>query len=284
MAAVATVASDWVLGLDPVAFAAAAGYADLDDWQQTILRKKPRRLLLNASRQCGKTLCVALLATHQAIYRERSLTVAVAVAQRQAAELVRTCRDIYVAVGRPEPAVSENKLSLELHNKSRILAVPSTEATIRGLSHVDLLILDEASRVPDATYRAVLPFLATSDGKLALLSTPAGRRGFFYQAFVERDQWHYVEVPGVACTRIPATFLVEQRRKMSQDLYAQEWENAFNSSERGAFREEDIDRAVRSYTTWNLRQYEPGAAAHSQQEQEQQEVSPRWNLSQYRIS
>jgi len=249
-------AVDLALGLDPVRFAAAAGYPDLDDWQQKVLRVKPRRLLLNCSRQVGKTLTAALLALHQAIYADGSLAVVVAVAQRQSQETVRICRDLYGTLGRPVPAESENKLSLELENGSRILAVPSTEQTIRGLAGVNLLVLDEASRMPDSLYGAVLPFLATSNGALALLSTPFGRRGFFFESYQQRAEWYYVEAPATACARIPASFLAEQRKKTNALLYAQEWECQFNNSERGAFREEDIHAAIQEEEwSWNLASY-----------------------------
>jgi len=252
-----SVAGDWALGCDAVRLAERAGFPALDDWQQEVLRALPRRLLLNCSRQVGKSLCASLLAVHQAIYETGSLAVIVAVAQRQAAETIRVCRDLYAALDRPVEANSENKLSLELSNGSRILSVPSTEATIRGLSSVGLLVLDEASRIPDALYAAVLPFLAVSNGRLALLSTPFGRRGFFYQAYVDRDQWHYVEVPASQCPRISAAFLAEQRRKTGEWFFQQEWQCQFNDSVTGAFRSSDIEAAVKEYPRWNLRQYMP---------------------------
>jgi terminase large subunit-like protein len=269
--------TDAAMLLDPTLLAARAGFTALDDWQQEVLRTLPPRLLLNTSRQTGKSFVAALLAVHQAIYAPGSLAVVVAVAQRQAAETIRVCRDIYAALDRPVPAESENKLSLELDNRSRILSVPSTEATIRGLSKVGLLILDEASRIPDVLYGAVLPFLAVSDGRLALLSTPAGRRGFFFDAYQHRDRdgWFYKEVRADECKRISNAFLAEQRRKTGEYFYAQEWECAFNDATTGAFRSADIDRAVRDYPTWNLSQYE------RREESPVLEESGSWNLSQY---
>jgi len=249
-------AGDLALALDPVRFAATAGYPALDAWQQEVLHVKPRRLLLNCSRQVGKSLTAALLAMHQAIYADGSLAVVVAVAQRQAMETIRVCRDIYAALGRPVPAESENKLSLELGNGSRILAIPSTEQTVRGLAGCGLLILDEASRMPDSLYGACMPFLATSNGALALLSTPWGRRGFFYDSYVHRDEWHYVEVPATKCTRIDPTFLAEQRRKTGEWFYQQEWECQFNDSVTGAFRSADIEAALQEDDhPWNLASY-----------------------------
>jgi len=246
-------AADLALALNPALLAERAGYV-LDDWQKEVLYAKPRRLLLNTGRQVGKTLCVALLATHQMVYEPGSLTVVGAVAQRQAAELVRTCRAIYGALGRPVPAESENKLSLELENGSRVLSIPATEATVRGLSGVRLLVLDEASRIPDAFFGAVLPFLATSGGSLALLSTPLGRRGFFWDAYRhrERDGWFYREVPSERCARIPPAFLSEMRRTTSEAFFAQEFECAFNDATSGSFRSADIEAAVKDYPTWGL--------------------------------
>jgi hypothetical protein len=263
------------LRTDRVAFAIAAGLTP-DAWQADLLRADTDRILLNCSRQVGKSAIVAALGLHQALFEPGSLVVVVAVAQRQAKEMIRYCRDLYAMLGRPIRAESENMLSLELGNGSRILSIPSTEATIRGLSKVRLLVLDEASRIPDALYAAVLPFLAVSKGKLALLSTPFGRRGFFFDSYQHRDEWFYREVPASACPRIDPVFLAEQRRKMGEYFYAQEFECQFNDSVTGAFRSEDIDRAVRDYPTWDLAAYDVNRDAVDEQEE-----YSTWNLSQY---
>src|SRR5258706_2181108 len=112
-------ATDLARALNPVLLAQAAGYV-LDDWQRDVLHTKPRRLLLNTSRQTGKSLVASLLAVHQAVYQEGSLAVVCAVAQRQASEMIRVCRDVYAALGRPVAAGSENKLSFELSNGRRV--------------------------------------------------------------------------------------------------------------------------------------------------------------------
>src|SRR5258706_477179 len=141
-------------------------------------------------------------------------------------------------------------------------------------------VLDEASRIPDAFYGAVLPFLAVSDGALALLSTPFGKRGFFYDSYRQQKEWLYQEVPAEQCPRISRAFLAEQRKKMSELLYAQEYECQFNDSVRGAFRSADIDAAVKDYPVWDLGQYHVAPSDAAAQEEETDGGS-RWNLSQY---
>ena len=54
---------------------------------------------------------------------------------------------------------------------------------MRGFSAVSLLLIDEAAQVEDAMYKALRPMLAVSDGDLWLMSTPYGKRGFFYECW-----------------------------------------------------------------------------------------------------
>jgi hypothetical protein len=297
----ATITRDLRLGLNAVALASAAGYV-LDEWQRDVLLARPRRLLLNCSRQVGKSLVAALLAVHQSLYEPGSLAVVAGAGQRQALETIRACRSIYAALGRPVPAESENLLSLTLSTGSRILSIPSTEATVRGLAGVRLLVLDEASRIPDAFYGACLPFVATRDGALALLSTPAGRRGFFFEAYQhrERDGWFYTEIHAEQCPRIPASFLAEMRRTTSDAFYQQEFCGAFNDATAGAFRQADIAAAITTYPRWGLRRFTgatdatvtaadvqpPAAAAATTQDQDQDQDEDReystWNLARNR--
>src|SRR5262249_15373514 len=94
---------------------------------------------------------------------------------------------------------------------SRIVCLPCREETIRGYAHVDLIIIDEAARVPDDVYRAVRPMLAVSGGRLLLLSTPYGKRGFFWHEWARGgDRWLRVQVPATQCPRISAHVLEDE--------------------------------------------------------------------------
>jgi hypothetical protein len=111
----------------------------------------------------------------------------------------------------PERLTAEE---LVLANRSRIVSLPCREETIRGYSNVNLLVIDEAARVPDDVYRAVRPMLAVSGGRLICLSTPYGRRGFFWHAWANcGTDWIRVEVAAERIARISAAFLAEERRQ-----------------------------------------------------------------------
>src|SRR5215212_11876360 len=114
----------------------------------------------------------AIIALHQALSKPSSLILILAPAERQAKELFTKVATSYRALGHAIAADSYRKLGMELSNGSRIEALPGTEKTIRGFSGVDLLLVDEASRVADELYFAVRPMLAVSGGRLMMLTTP----------------------------------------------------------------------------------------------------------------
>ena len=95
-------------------------------------------------------------------------------------------------------------------------------------------------RVPDPLYYALRPALATSDGDIALVSTPFGKRGFFYQEFMsDGTRWKRFTVPASDCPRISEEFLDEER-SIGDEYYAQEYECQF--IEDGRFLITDADR------------------------------------------
>src|SRR5215207_8063870 len=210
------VREDIRIALDRVSFARKLGTVP-DKWQEDLLRSTSQRTLLNCSRQSGKSTMSAILGLHTALYRPGSLILILAPAERQAKECFSKAAAFYRSLGGTAlPSDSYRKMGMQLANGSRLEALPGTEKTIRGFSGVDLLILDEASRVDDELYFAVRPMLAVSGGSLMMLSTPYGKRGVFFEAWMSTDSsaWERYEVPASQCPRIPPSFLEEERRSL----------------------------------------------------------------------
>jgi hypothetical protein len=186
---------------------------------------------------------VAVLATHTAVYLPGSLILIVSRAERQSAELMEKVKAIFGAIGKPAQTTAESVLQLRLANRSRIIALPGKEETIRSYSGVRLLLLDEAARIPDATYYAVRPMLAVSRGRLIALSSPFGRRGFFWEAWNGAAGWERYEVPATDCPRISAAFLAEERLALGEWWFRQEYLCQFLQPMDSVFNEEAVDRA-----------------------------------------
>jgi hypothetical protein len=181
-------------------------------WQHDLLLAPHRPNLLNCSRQAGKSTTTAALAVHTALFQPKSLTLILSRTRRQFLELFRKIADAYKAVGSPFRLEQDSQTKMELANGSRVVCLPGREETIRSFSSVAQLIIDEAARVPDDLYRSVRPMLAVSQGRLVCLSTPFGKRGFF---FIERTDdepdWHRVQI-----TRVDGKFLAKFRKKSGQ--------------------------------------------------------------------
>ena len=186
------VARDWLPALDPCELFRRSGM-EPDPWQTRVLRSTGKRVLLNCARQGGKSTVTAAKGLHEAIYHPGALVLLVSVSQRQSAELLRRLKALYRPFAEAFPTESETVLQLELRNGSRVLSLPSDSGTLRGYAGPSLVILDEASRVRDEVLDALTPMLATSDGTLIVLSTPAGKRGVFYRLWTEGgDEWEPV--------------------------------------------------------------------------------------------
>lgn len=240
-----SLAADLALALDPVRLAARAGIV-ADPWQADVLRSPARQVVMLCSRQSGKSTISAILASHQAIYRPGSLVLVLSPSLRQSQELYRKIRETYGALAGavPEP-VEESALRLELANGSRIVSLPGKEATIRGFSGAALLLVDEASRVPDALYQAVRPMLAVSGGRIVLLSTPFGKRGFFHHEWTEGgDGWHRAKVTAYDVPRIPRPWLEAERQRIGAWWFAQEYLCEFVETDDQVFTHDDIQAAL----------------------------------------
>ena len=207
------------LGLDP------------DPWQLQVLESRDLWLLLNCSRQAGKSTVVAVLALAEALFKNGALIVILSRSHRQSAELFRLVLDMHRRLGAPM-TTRKNAQELVLANHSRIVCLPCREETIRGFAHVDVLIIDEAARVPDDVYRAVRPMLAVSRGRLICLSTPYGKRGFFWNAWARGGaDWARIEVPAQRIPRISAAFLEAERRALGESWFRQEYCCSFEALE-----------------------------------------------------
>lgn len=248
-----SLALDLAMRLDPSVMAQQAGMV-LDPWQERVVQSQAQNILLNCSRQSGKSTVSGVLATHTALYEANAPVLLLSRALRQSQELFRKCLDVYHALGESvdEPK-AESALRLDLPNGSRIISLPGSEATVRAFSGVKLLIIDEAARVPDELYLSVLPMLAVSHGRIVLLSSPFGTRGFFWEAWKQRHKWDYYEVPATECPRISAEFLEEMRETMGEWWFSQEFMCQFMDAQSAAFRSSDIEKIVdTTVEVWEL--------------------------------
>jgi len=260
----------------------------VDPWQLSILRRHEPQTLVLCPRQVGKSLTAGAKALLTAYTKAGSLSVIISRSQNQAAEVLLKVKIIHSAYTNqmresrriiwqpkhlksddvdpdidqildqlrddPAIAISNNQLSLEFDNGSRIVTMACKSETTVG-STTDLLILDEAARMPDQVYLALRPTLAIAQsagrGELLALSTPNGKRGWFYDAWKrcegdkkqgERPEWAQVSIRVEECPRITPAFLALELKEMGRRWYEQEYECQFRDAIDSVFRSDDIER------------------------------------------
>lgn len=213
---------------DPVEFCTQRLALMPDARQAEVLRSTAKRGALNCARQWGKSTITAAKAVHRAWSRAGALVIFASPTERQSAELLRKAAGMVRRLGIKPRGDGDNAHSLVFPNGSRIVALPGTEATVRGFSQVSLMLIDEASRVTDALYLALRPMLIVGDGDLWLMSTPYGQRGFFYDAFnAAAKTWERFTVPATENPRIRPDQLEQEREAMGSSHFAQEYQCEF---------------------------------------------------------
>jgi hypothetical protein len=231
---------------DPVLMSQRAGLTP-DSWQSDLLRSDAKQMILLCSRQSGKSTISSILGLHTALYQPNSLVLLLSPSLRQSQELFRKLKDCFnaVACGALPALVEESALRLEFDNGSRVVSLPGSEATIRGFSAVSLLVIDEASLVEDSLYQSVRPMLATSNGRLILLSTPRGKRGFFFDTWsTAGDEWHRTRITATECPRISAHWLENERQTIPDFWFRQEFLCEFVETTDQLFSYADINSSL----------------------------------------
>jgi hypothetical protein len=230
---------------DPCLMAQRAGIVP-DAWQSDLLRSDAKQLILNCSRQSGKSTISAVLGLHTAIYQENALVLLLSPSLRQSSELFKKLRNLYNEIESPSSAqvMEESATRIEFNNGSRVVCLPGSEQTVRGFSAVSLLVIDEASRVEDALYQSVRPMLGVSDGRIVLLSTPFGKRGFFHSEWTDGKDWRKVKITANECPRINKVWLERERAMIGDWWYRQEYLCEFVETSDSVFNFSDIHAAI----------------------------------------
>lgn len=237
---------------DPITFLRAAGVM-LDPWQEEVITCDDRQVLLNCSRQSGKSMITSAVTIYTALTQPKSRALVVSKGERQAQLLLASAINLYRDTGRPVPALRENTEQVTLANGSWIGAVPGKSETIRGISALDLLAVDEAAFVPDELIMSVRPMLAVKKGRLFALSSPFGKRGWFYDAWMsceeaqkrgEPEPWRRFSVTADQCPRIDREWLANERRSMGDYWFLQEFYCRFLDATTQLFGTEHIEAAL----------------------------------------
>lgn len=230
--------------IDPAHFVSTQFGFTPDRWQTDVLRNRDRQVVLNCSRQSGKSTIGAYLVVHEAIFFPGSQILIISPTQNQSDELFRKVRDVFKNSGLKFRLIEDNQRSLKLDNGSRVLSLPADPERIRGYSP-NLIVVDEAAGVPDNVFEAIRPMFTVSLGRLVLLSTPLGKRGYFHRICTNNDpDWIRFTITADMVKRISEEFLRRERRELGDIVFNQEFMCKFVDDASSLFSFDDVTRAI----------------------------------------
>ncbi len=198
----------------------------LDPWQRELIESEGDVVVISG-RQCGKSTGTSILAGETVLNNPNQFILIGAYVIEQAQLIFRKIHE-YILSKAPKQIKGHVTLNfLELKNGSKIYCRPvgDTGAAMRGFT-ATMIILDEAAQIPDRAWEAIEPVISVSKGRTILLSTPQGKRGFFYKASIDKN-YKYMHVSARDCPRHTKEFLDRKQRMLSPVAFATEYLGEF---------------------------------------------------------
>jgi hypothetical protein len=213
---------DFARACDPTLLARAVG-VEPDPWQGRLLRKMPRRALVLAPRQSGKSTVCALAALWVAIYQAPAKIIIASPSQSQSQLMILTLTRLHSKLADAPGLVGESEKRVTFNNGSVIIAVHGDEKTIRGHSSVNFMILDESAGIKDELIAGLLPMLTVSQGSFWSIGTPKGLRGWFSEAWhAPESEYERIKVDASECPRLTESELKRLLKDLGPIQYRQE--------------------------------------------------------------
>jgi len=201
----------------------------LYEYQKEIMEafEKNRRVVVNSSRQSGKTTTAVAIILHYVIFNDYKTVALLANKGDSAREILDRIKLAYEALPKwlQHGVLEWNKGSVEFENGCKILAGSTSSSAIRGKS-IAFLYIDETAFIEnwDEFFASVFPTVSSGNTtKILFTSTPNGLNHFYSICMGAMDTdnpngYNYIEVPW---TRIPGRdekWKQEQLRGMNFDI------------------------------------------------------------------
>lgn len=145
-------------------------------------------------RQPGKSTITGVKTLWKAKSALGSLSLITCPAKDQSKELMHKIDGFIAMDPRLPMLVHDGAFEKAWITRSRILALPGTERSVRSYSKPQTIVIDEAARVDDRTIFALRPMMIRADTELIVLSTPQGKRGYFWRQWSKGKGWKKIMV------------------------------------------------------------------------------------------
>jgi hypothetical protein len=218
---------------DPVRFVREVFGVEPDPWQIDVLEayaRGERRISIRSAHGVGKTAVVAWISIHHVLCRYPQKVAATAPSRPQAfdayyAEVKRWIKDLPVAL-QDLLDVKADRIELKNRPESSFLSVRTSRQdqpeALQGIhsDHV-LLIVDEASGVPEGIFEAAAGSMSGEAACTILIGNPVRTSGLFFDSHTRlQASWYTVHVSAFDSNRVSDDFINEMAERYGEDSNA----------------------------------------------------------------
>lgn|GEM_PF-241213 len=218
--------------------------------QAIVLASAPPVFVLSCGRRWGKTDAAAALAAHAFLRPGTPRVLLLAPTLVQASWLFDRAIEFITAVGGPDPPPRPRRTPHpRLDWRGATLQARSGHVAnrLRG-DGADLIIVDEAAFLPETLVTEVaLPMLASTNGRLVLLSSPNGTNWFwrlFRRGQTEPGAVQSYRAPSWEAPHVSREFLTLQQSLISDRAFRTEYGAEFLDAATSVFRPEVIEACL----------------------------------------
>lgn len=222
----------------------------LDTWQKEYIETPAEQdCFLLTTRQSGKTTAMSIKAVEKCLkeFRKGDAILIASLTEKQG--YLMLAKALAYATSKYPESIKKGKDKPTMHkimfaNGTAILcyAAGETGEGLRGFT-IKKLLIDEASRMNEEFFIAVLPMLSVTKGSMDVGSTPFGKmhkdgtEKFFYKCSKDEHfkKWY---VSWRECPRHTEEFINREKERMSKFHFDQEYEAKFSDNDLRLFSDE----------------------------------------------
>ena len=213
------------------------------------LLDKHRWLLINKARKIGVSEIVLRIIAFKCFstYEGYQIMLVAGNRMQHAHRLMRRFQKLFVNIN--EFVSDKTADRMLLTNGTEIMAMPSNDTALRGPEKVKCIFLDEAAHFniinDEDVYNALEPNLSNTNGDFIVVSTPNGKRGMFYDLWIDNENRFYkLPLPYTVSLGLLLDEKMIERKKQDRTIdFEQEYMCQFTSA-KGAFITEDLIRSM----------------------------------------
>ena len=198
-----------------------------DPWQDRLIRSTACRIKVLCTRRAGKSRAVATRVLARCLTNRNFNALIFSPTQFQSMEFLDYVRGMSLALKCSITMTNDARREIRFSNGSTAISLPDSPSGVVGVRQPHMLVIDEGAKVSDALYYSVFPMAGLENCEIDVLSTPFGKRGWFFELFDRTSPkgagWEEHLITADHCPRLSRPFLDEAKLQMGDRWYKQEF-------------------------------------------------------------